>query len=268
MHNLINALKLITDKSPEKINQGLEWFKDNISSLEGDQFRQSLQAVASVFTFDIYEMPEYQSVVNNAVLILANQGELGIPYLLELLADSDYKVEFNLAIVLGKIGRTAVQPLIEAYNHSRHPSEKAFILYALGKINDQAISSAIPLMLTALDDDDREVRDSAARSLGKISDSIEPDTIDDNLKGELFGRLLPKTRDEYSGVSSKAIRSLGKLSANGFLTQNQCHELQTALVDILGKSGDFIWDSAFIVRREAESVYKQLTCENETENNQ
>ena len=266
MHNLINALKLLTSEKPEKITQGLEWFEENITSLDGDKYRQALQAVASVFTYDVYEMPEYQGVVNNAVRILSSQGELGIPYLLELLADTDYKVEFNLAIVLGKIGETAVNPLMEAYSHSRHPSEKAFIIYALGKISDPAIARAIPLLLNALDDEDREVRDSAARSLGKLSDNIEPDTIDDRVKGEIFGRLLPKVRDEYSGVRSKAIRSLGKLTKNNFLTKEQCHQLQTTLVDILGKSGDFIWDSAFIVRREAEAVYKQLTnnCEDDS----
>jgi len=259
MHDLVNALKLITSERPDKISQGLEWFEENIANLEGDKYRQALQAVASVFTHDVYEMPEYQGVVNNAVRILASQRELGIPYLLELLADSDYKVEFNLAIVLGKIGQTAVAPLMDAYSNSRHPSEKAFIIYALGKINDPAIARAIPLLLAALDDGDREVRDSAARSLGKISDNIDPKTMDDHLKGEIFGRLLPKTRDEYSGVRSKAIRSLGKMTKNGFLTKDQCHQLQTTLIDILGKSGDFIWDSAFIVRREAEAVYKQLT---------
>ena len=78
-------------------------------------------------------------------------------------------------------------------------------------------------------------------------------------KDKIFNALLPKIKDEYPGVRSKAIRSLGRFATNGFLSEEQVGDLKTALIDILGKSGDFIWDSAFIVRREAEAVYKQLT---------
>ena len=258
-HSLVNALKLISSDDPERISMGLDWFKENIPGLEGEDYRQALQAVASVFAYDTYESPQYQGVVNEAVKVLVSQGQLCIPYLLEMLADSDFKVEFNLAVVLGKMGSAGVEPLMEAYQHSRHPAEKAFILYALGKISDPQISEAIPLMLTALDDPDREVRDSAARSLGKIGESIGPDKVPEDQRNEIFAKLLPKTKDEYSGVRSKAIRSLGKLSQNDFLTDEQRHDLQTSLVEILGKSGDFVWDSAFIVRREAEAVYRQLT---------
>jgi len=260
-HTLINALRLISASEPEKIEEGLSWFTDNIPILEGDKYRQALQAIASVFTHDVYEKPQYQGVINKAVEILTSQGELGIPYLLEMLADSDFKVNFNLAVVLGKIGVAAINPLQAAYQTSRHPAEKAFIIYALGKITDQAIVEIIPLMLAALNDPDREVRDSAARALGRISQSVEAARVPEKLRTQIFNRLLEMTRDEYSGVRSKAIRSLGKLAANKFLTEEQCKELQKGLLEILGKSGDFIWDSAFIVRREAEAVYEQLTCE-------
>jgi len=259
MHNLINALKLISSSKPENIEVGLEWFKESISDLEGDSYRQGLQAVASVFTHDTYESPEYQGVVNKAVAILAAQGELSIPYLLEMLQDSDYKVEFNLAVVLGKIGGAAVGPLIEAYRNSSHSGEKAFIIYALGKIKDKEVAQAGHLMLEALNDPDREVRDSAARSWGKITEWISPDSMPRVERDKIFNALVPKIKDEYSGVRSKAIRSLGRFAANGFLTEDQMGTLKTALIDILGKSGDFVWDSAFIVRREAEAVYRQLT---------
>jgi HEAT repeat protein len=258
-------MKLITSENPDKISMGLQWFSENIAGLEGEDYRQALQAIAYVFTHDTYESPEYQGVVNQAVRLLVSQGELCIPYLLEMLSDSDFKVEFNLALVLGKIGNAAVAPLLEAYNTSRHPAEKAFIIYALGKIESNKIAEAIPLMLTALDDSDREVRDSAARSLGKISDTLGPASFPQELRNDIFERLLPKIKDEYSGVRSKAIRSLGKLSQKGFLTDEQKHKLQTSLVELLGKSGDFIWDSAFIVRREAEAVYKQLTGNDEVQ---
>jgi hypothetical protein len=259
MHSLINALKLISSTKPEKIELGLKWFKENITDLEGDHYRQGLQAIASVFTHDTYENPEYQGVINEAVAVLVTQGELSIPYLLEMLQDSDYKVEFNLAVVLGRIGGTAVAPLIEAYHNSSHSGEKAFIIYALGKIKDKAVAQAGSLMLEALNDPDREVRDSAARAWGKITEWIPPDKVPQDEKDKIFKALLPKIKDEYSGVRSKAIRSLGRFAKHGFLNEEQIGNLKTALIDILGKSGDFIWDSAFIVRREAEAVYKQLT---------
>ena len=261
--DLLNAIKLISRQDPDKIALGLDWFAEHITTLESEDFRQALQAVASVFTYDTYENPEYQTVVNKAVTILATQGELSIPYMLEMLSDSDFKVEFNLAVVLGKIGGVAVNPLIEAYKTSRHPAEKAFIIYALGKICDHKIIEAYPLMIEALEDSDREVRDSAARSLGKMCTAIKPEDIPRNLVDEIFGKLIAMTQDEYSGVRSKAIRSLGRLSDLGFLSDEQNHKLQTALADILGRSGDYIWDSAFIVRREAEAVYKQMTGEAE-----
>jgi HEAT repeat protein len=259
MHNLINALNLMSSEKPEEIENGLKWFTDNFNLLEGDHYRQAMQAVASVFTYDTYEKPEFQGLITTAINLLANQGELCIPYLLELLRDSDYKVEFNLAIVLGKIGGAAVEPLIDAFKSSHHPAERAFIIYALGKIKDKEVAKAGRMMLDALNDPDREVRDSAARSWGKITEWVTPDMIAPEERAKIFESLLPKTRDEFSGVRSKAIRSLGRFALKGFLTEDQKHELQTALVDILGKSGDFIWDSAFIVRREAEAVYKQLT---------
>ncbi len=262
---MINALKLISSEKPGRIEQGLSWFSEHLPELEGEDYRQALQAVASVFTYDVYEMPQYQGVVNEAVNLLSAQGQLCIPYLLEMLHDSDFKVEFNLAVVLGRIGQTAVDPLMEAYQTSRHPAEKAFILYALGKIDHPSITKSIPLMVGALNDDDREVRDSAARALGKISDKIPPDDLGAKMRDEIFQKLLPKIKDEYSGVRSKAIRSLGKLSINDHLSEEQKHQLQTELLEILGKSGDFIWDSAFIVRREAEAVYRKLSGNSEDE---
>ncbi len=67
---------------------------------------------------------------------------------------------------------------------------------------------ALTILFAALEEANQEVRDTAARDLGKLIEHANPDALPERTRGEMFDRLLAKASDRSSGVRSKAIRNL------------------------------------------------------------
>jgi hypothetical protein len=67
--------------------------------------------------------------------------------------------------------------------------------------------------------------------------------------------------DSHGATRAKAVRSIGRLAKKGHLTDGQKNKVLPILRRILGIDGKHEWDSAFIVRREAEGAFYILTGE-------
>jgi hypothetical protein len=103
-----------------------------------------------------------------------------------------------------------------------------------------------------------ELRDTATRALGKLSESIPPDQLSAELKRLFLERLHCNVADPVVSVRSKAIRSLGKMAKCGHLTATEREQLGSTCRRILGTDADGEWDRAFIVRKEAEEALKYV----------
>jgi hypothetical protein len=233
------------------IQIALEQLAQITPELSDSKREHAVQAVISLFYVDMLDHPEYRPVLEKAEDWLASLREEVIPVLLGSLDDSDLKTDFFLASVLGKMGEVAIAPLISTYENAQHGLTKTFVLYAMGKIKDPKALETLPTLFAALTDSDKEVRDTAARALGKVCENVAPDLMDDPTKSELFEKLMGMVADPYAGVRSKAFRSLGKMARFGFLSAGLKARLAEAAKKAIGESEEHNWDVAYIVRMEA-----------------
>ncbi len=253
MSKLSDALKGLETNDLNTILKSLSDIESQLPQVGPDQLADIVGAVNALFYCDTYEYPQLQPVVERAVVTLSAAGGRVIPYLLKLLGDSDYKVEFQYALIFGRLGGAAISPLLEAYRASSDTVERSFIIYSLGKIKSPDVVKAVAVVLAQLDSPAKEIRDSAARTLGKFVENISPEQMEAQAGREMFERLSAALRDAHSGVRAKACRSLGKMSKRGFLDEAEMGRLASEIDRLLGK-GTESWDDAFIVRKEAIEV--------------
>jgi HEAT repeat protein len=259
---LSHAFKQLEAHDINEIKSGLQLMEQELPTLDDKELGDAISAISSIFFLDTYEYPQFQSVVDRAVETIANQGERVIPHLLGLLGDSDFKVEFNYAIIFGKIGPPAIKPLLKASLQMQDSTERSFIIYSLGKIRDPQVREAIPMLVESLESASKDIRDSAARTLGKIAENVPAEEIDNETVSKVFDALVLAVKDPHSGVRSKAIRSLGKMFRSGYLNGDQTRTLRHEIDILLGRK-DYSWDKAFVVRREASEVDEFLPQSNE-----
>jgi HEAT repeat protein len=105
---------------------------------------------------------------------------------------------------------------------------------------------------------DKEVRDSAARALGKIAEAVPATQLAEDRRAEIFEVLFRTLSDVQPAVRAKAVRSLGKLVRAAYLAPGQEERVRLAIVRILGRDEAHEWDRSFIVRREAEEALRRL----------
>ncbi|MDW7712056.1 MAG: HEAT repeat domain-containing protein [Deferrisomatales bacterium] len=242
-----------------RILQGLEGLADRLPDLDGPDFEEAVHGIISLFYLDPMDHPELVPVLEQAEHLLADQRTRAIPAILDALAESDLKVHFHLAAALGRMGHAAVEPLLCAYREAEEPYVRIFALYALGKVKDPKVIRAVPALFEALEDPHPELRDTAARALGKLVEHLDPNAIPYDLRRELFRRLHDKVRDRFAGVRSKAVRSLGKMARFGLLERDEAEAATVTLAGILGEGEGESWDLAYIVRLEAQRARRHLS---------
>lgn len=255
MEKLKAAFSKLADPDREVVLQGIREIESHLPKLEGRKFKEALSSLSSLFYIDTFERPDLQPVIDRVFETFKRFKAKTIPFLLSSTRESDFKFQLNLARALGKIGKPAIKPILSRLNGSRDPNEKSFLLYALGKIKDPAIVVAIPVFLKGLKDKDQEVRDSAARTLGKVFEVTPPSKISFRNRSLIFESIWKRISDESSGVRGKAVRSLGKMVKNGFMDDEQQKRLNKVVQQLLGQDESYNWDIAYIVRREAQEVY-------------
>jgi len=98
-------------------------------------------------------------------------GEIGadagvaVPALIKILKD-DEEARSWVAKSLGRIGKPAVPVLIEALNNEEKEVRQAAV-YALKIIGPDA-KAAVPALIESLDDEDKEVRNAVVKALNRI----------------------------------------------------------------------------------------------------
>jgi len=255
---LKDLLRKLRSEDKLTIQQGLEALSRRLSSLQESDFEEALQALIGVFYIDPIDHPELLPVIEQAEGIVVDLRDRAVPVILRSLGESDFKIHFRLASCLGKMGHSVVRPLLSAYSEAHDDYARVFALYALGKVVDPRLLEAAPLLFQALNDSNPEIRDTAARALGKVCQNVNPDLLDGATRKEAFEKLLAAASDRFAGVRSKALRSLGKMAKAGLLTEEQRHRLQGLLARVTGRDEASNWDVAYIVRAEAEKALDYL----------
>jgi len=250
--------ELLASTRLEDLRSGLNLLKQEISRVGSDEARELFEILSTLFYLDPIERPDLLPILEDAISLVVGFGKWIIPALLEKLDAGDFKAQLAAASALGRIGADAVAPLINEYRSRLDPDRQVFILYALGKIKSPRIVEAVPLALEAAASSHRELRDTATRAIGKLAESITPQTLVPEVRMALFEQLRKNLDDSNAGIRSKALRSLGKFARYGHLQANEKELLKTICDRVLGRDEHYDWDRAYVVRREAEEALSYL----------
>ncbi len=249
---------LLTSTNPDDLHQGLERVREEIARHGTDEARPLFEMVSAIFYIDPLDRPDLAPILNEAISLVVGFGPWVIPVLIESLDAGDLKAQMAIAHALGRMGADAIEPLIDAYHRAAEPAQKSFFLYALGKINSPRIIRAVPLALEAAKSADLELRDTATRTLGKLAEAIPAEDLSPELRRQFLERLRANLADTNAGIRAKTVRSLGKLARYNHLPPSEKADIKALCRLILGTDGNYDWDRAYIVRREAEEALNFL----------
>jgi HEAT repeat protein len=228
-----------------------------LKRLTGAGFQEAVEVLCGVLYIDTYDRPDLEPAVTEAVSALGHAGKRAIPILFAQIESTDVKCHMHLAQALGLMGAEAVLPLRRLLATAADPYAQSFSLYALGKVRNPSVARALPEVLAATHSSDKEVRDSAVRTLGKIAQAARPAQISPQRRLAMFDALMRALDDAQAGVRAKAIRSLGKMAFEGHLKPAQVQEVVRRSMGLLGRDDEFNWDHAYIVRHEAEEALER-----------
>lgn len=243
---------------PGELRQGLELVRKEIPGLTPSEKKSLVEPLTALFYIDLLDEPDLMPLLDEAISIVAQLGKSVIPTLIEKLDAGDLKAQIAFAHALGRIGAEAIRPLIAEYSSSTDVGRRSFILYALGKIKSPEIVHAVPVAVEAIQSPSLELRDTAARALGKFAESIPSSRFPEETRRICIERLQKNLADTNPGIRSKAVRSLGKFAKWDHLTIDDRAKLKATCLLILGKDEQFEWDRAFVVRKEAEEALQYL----------
>lgn len=258
-----DALRTLLDRfrsaDPASVTWAVAEAEKRYAGLDGPDKRVLLDALLQLFYLDLYDRPELGPAQERAMAAAAGLGAdpACLDLLIEHLAYPDLKAALTVARVLGRVGRPAVGRLAAFYRTREDPYLRAMALHALSKVRDPEVLEAGDLVLEALRDGHPEVRDTAARAVGKFCGHFKPDQVPSEWIARAFGALMDALADPTPPVRAKAVRSLGKMACGGFLAPDARAKVEQACLKVLGKA-EFNWDNAYIVRAEAEEALKRL----------
>ena len=249
---------LLASSRPEEMRRGLELLKTEIGRMSSAEAKPLFELVSTLFYIDPLDRPDLVPILDDAVSLVVSFGAWVVPVLVEILDAGDVKAQLAIGHALGRIGPSAIGPLIDAYTASPDATRRAFVLYALGKIKSPQIVKAAPLALDAAGSEDPELRDTAIRAIGKFAESIPPKELPETLRLQFMERLRTGLADSSPVIRAKAVRSFGKLARHGHLSDSERESLRTICQSLLGNDERFEWDRAYIVRKEADEALRHL----------
>ena len=241
-----------------EITAAIGRLQSRLGSLDPALLPRVVEAVCELFYIDLFDRPDLQPALNCAEEVLVEAGAPVIPLLIRQMEGSDIKSHMHLARVLGRIGMPALSHLRRVVATSEDAYGRSFALFAIGKIKSPAVHEALPEVVGALMHPDKEVRDSAARTMGKIVEVVEPLDLSERRRTEMYEALCRVISDPLPALRAKAARSLGKMAHRGYLDAAQRRGLRARLESLVTRGEATDWDRAFIVRRQAQEALDYL----------
>jgi len=245
---------LLGSTKSEDIHQGLVLIREELPNINEEDAVSLFEMVTALFYIDLLDHPEHAYVLDEAVSLVADFGEVVIPILLNDLDAGDMKAQLTIGHAFGRVGESALEPLLESFKCEESEECRIFLVYAMGKIRSPKVMQAFEQVLTAAKSENLELRDTAIRALGNFVELISPADLPEEHKKEMLEAIQVNLADSSAGVRSKAIRSYGKLARFGHLSKDEKQKCKDTCELLLGIDEKFEWDRAFIVRKEAQEA--------------
>jgi HEAT repeat protein len=239
--------------------EGLIELNRSIPKLDKEARARLASAASGLFYVDTFDMPEFTPVVDMAVKVVAGMGPELIPYHLQEMEGTDFKALLCFARVLAALGTESINPIVEACEGSEETHLLVGAIYALSKIRDESVLKGFPLIVGLCENPAKEVRDTAVRALGKLVQHLPPSCFSTDQKNQAFEALMKATYDSSPGIRAKGVRGLGKMEGRGLLAAQARGRTEERIHQVLGRHKSYNWDTAYIVRREAEEALEHFS---------
>lgn len=253
------ALESLQGERAEEVERGVSALRDRLALLPEPEFRAAVEGLCALFYVDAHDRPDLEPSLERTVQILAAAGPRVVCHLLEFMRGSDLKSHLYLARTLAVVGQPALAALRRVIA-TEDAYSRSFALFALGKIRHPEVCEAFPEVLASLTHPDKEVRDSAARTLGKLAETVPTDLLSGDQRSEIFDALFRTLADHQPAVRAKAMRSLGKVVRAGYLKPEQEDRVGLAARRLLGQDEQHEWDRAYVVRLEAQEALRHVVA--------
>ncbi len=245
--------------------EGLIDLNRSIPKLDKEARERFAAAASALFYIDTFDMPEFTPVVDMAVKVVAGMGSELIPYHLQEMQGTDFQSLLCFARVLAALGTESVHPILQACEDSEESHLLVGAVYALSKIRDESVLKGFPLIVDLCKSPAKELRDTAVRALGKLFEHLPSSCFSTDQNRQAFESLMKATYDSSPGIRAKGVRALGKMEDRGLLGDKARRRAEVRMHQVLGRHENYTWDTAYIVRREAEEAlghFKRQTHSN------
>ena len=178
------------------------WMYGKTDRYETDRPNTKTDVAAAVEALKT-DNPNARMKAANELGFMQTDAAEAVPALVAALEDSYEPMRRNAIYALGAIGKPAVEPLTDALDAEKEAFEMEPILHICDPAHGLAAigASAVPALITALEDDRENVRASAAYALGEIGP----------VAAEAVDRLIGLLTDKSEEVRRHATSALGMI---------------------------------------------------------
>jgi len=236
----------------ETIGRALDQL-DALIKLTDEEKTDLTVALSTIFYHDHAGKPDMTRLASRAEKQIARFGEAVLGTLAAELADADPESAAHLGRTIALSGENAVAVLLDSWDSMRDDDFAIInIMQALSYFRTDAVIRAMPEILVAAKSKNHQVRAAALYTAGKLVLRLSAGAFDEKLRLKIFDISFGLLSDSKSLVRKDAARALGKMLRKGILAPDQKKKVFKAFNAILGNDDRHEWDSAFIVRHEAE----------------
>ncbi|HDS30256.1 MAG TPA: hypothetical protein ENN67_04345 [Firmicutes bacterium] len=219
--SVINAIfdKLKSDDSATLVG-ACDDVKKHAREFNRKEIEDLTDAISSLFYLDTDERPELAPAIEASVSAIVALGPDSVGALITQFTDTDLKANILIAKTLGKMGHTAAVALIDRFRNDPDPYHRSMALFDLSRIDDPALIDIFPEVVSAMEHENPELRDTAALAVGRMAECLGEVCLAPDAVNRAFDALMKKLSDPHAGARSKAVRSIGKLAKSAISTMN------------------------------------------------
>ena len=190
---------------------------------------------------------------------ISSFGEEVVPFLFNEIVEADGESAAYLGKSFAKIGKPGIDYLLTEWNKFRdNKGAMVNLTQTLSNYKFAEVQEAIPFVLTANKGKNFHLTSMSLCTIGRWIEKSDSTAFDGTLINDIYDHAFSFLSNTQPLVRRSAVRALGKMWRKKLLCAEKERKVYNAFLAIEGKDGQYNWDDAFIVRREAEMYLKYM----------